>query len=1288
MKKIGLIICAVLSCLFTFAQTTGFIEGKVTDADKKPLANITVEAREGGILKAADKTDKFGKYLLKPLTAGNYSVQFRATGRKTENEENIAVSGGTGTTVNTTLYTQSTGIGTITVKGTKPPKLIDPAKIGATPAITSKTLEKMANPNVLDAVKNKAGVYQSKKGAGISLGGGRTGNTIYIVDGILVRDINRAGLIQGSVEQLDVAIGGVAANIGDATGGAVTLVSKGPSAKHTGSMNIQQSIDGFNTRQINFNLRGPLLKKKTGGQTRNVLGYSIAASVQNDKDNDPSYYGYTILKPEVKDRLLKTPMVAVPNSSGRVTFSPAGEYLTSNDFTNVKARQNAEFNNYSLQTKLDYAPTTNINLQLGAQGIYNMFRDFSFTNMIMASEYNPGRERITGRGYLRYKQNLNTQKPSLNDSVKAKQPLIDKAFYVMQLSYEKNYTGFENDKHKKDIFSYNYLGKYKESFRDIYTVDTTVDGFRALKFQRQIPTNVKFTPDENINPNYTSYNKVVFDAFGDNAPSIDAVRAFNGLANGDVVRNTHGLFASVGDAVDALQKRELDQVSLSFDASFDINTGIKRSDRLGKDVRGRHSIEFGLYAEQRTERLYTLWSNRNGGNQNIWYLMRQNVNRHIDQYDFANPTFKIDGVNYSLDQIRNGAAQVSIFDTINFNRKFDATKQGYFAKAIRQKLGLDPNGLDMVSVDELTPDQLSLDMFSADDLYNGGSAIVDYYGYSHTGKKLKSRPSFEDFWKKKDANGNFERPVAPFQPLYVAGYIQDNFKFKDIRLRLGVRIDRYDANQKVLRDPYSLFPTRKVSDLQAGQFKTAINVSEGNKQAPNPVTNEDFKNQFSNATVYVDNNLAPTPTIVGYRIGDNWYDPFGALVNDPRVISNTYSVADLKPFLQNKADDSETRLQSEDYDVNAAFTDYKPRINVSPRISFSFPIQGDKSLFYAHYDVLTQRPSNNFVSPDNYFFANQQAQDDKNNANLKPERRIDYEFGFQQMLSNYSSIKISTSYIERRDQIQLQNFTFAYPITYTTYGNRDYSTVKSTTVEYNLRANPKTFPLDMTVAYTLQFADGTGSNSTSQRSLISSGQPGLRTILPLDVDSRHMVTINANYDFGAMNNGSGPKIGRFYPLKDASLNFTANARSGEPYTRSVTPSSVIAGASQGGNPIQGTIQGSRRPRTFNADLRLDKSFGVVKIGKKNTEGKRSKNLNINTFVQSLNLFNTRNILNVYGFTGLADDDGYLASPVGQLQLNNVNTSRQSYVDYYNVRVLNPDRFSNPRSIVVGATLGF
>ena len=167
-------------------------------------------------------------------------------------------------------------------------------------------------------------------------------------------------------------------------------------------------------------------------------------------------------------------------------------------------------------------------------------------------------------------------------------------------------------------------------------------------------------------------------------------------------------------------------------------------------------------------------------------------------------------------------------------------------------------------------------------------------------------------------------------------------------------------------------------------------------------------------------------------------------------------------------------MDSTGYDPNNSFTDYKPQINLAPRISFSFPIS-TSALFYAHYDLIVQRPKTNvFTSPLDYFTMSQNAQQVINNPDLKPEKLIDYEMGFQQKLTDNSALTLSFFYKERKDIIQVRPYLYAYPITYYTYGNRDFSTTKGVSMKYDLR---RLGHLIMNLNYTLQFAEGTGSNA-------------------------------------------------------------------------------------------------------------------------------------------------------------------------------------------------------------------
>lgn len=98
------------------------------------------------------------------------------------------------------------------------------------------------------------------------------------------------------------------------------------------------------------------------------------------------------------------------------------------------------------------------------------------------------------------------------------------------------------------------------------------------------------------------------------------------------------------------------------------------------------------------------------------------------------------------------------------------------------------------------------------------------------------------------------------------------------------------------------------------------------------------------------------------------------------------------------------------------FRDYTPAINVMPRVAFSFPIS-DEAVFFAHYDVLTQRPNAVQSRLDLVTMSYLGLTGDiVNNPDLQPTKTIDYELGFRQVLSKSSSLKIAAYYRELRDR--------------------------------------------------------------------------------------------------------------------------------------------------------------------------------------------------------------------------------------------------------------------------------
>ena len=157
-------------------------------------------------------------------------------------------------------------------------------------------------------------------------------------------------------------------------------------------------------------------------------------------------------------------------------------------------------------------------------------------------------------------------------------------------------------------------------------------------------------------------------------------------------------------------------------------------------------------------------------------------------------------------------------------------------------------------------------MFRPGGLLNNGSNYASWYGYDYQGNLIDGvQPGMNEFLTDKDENGNYKREIGAFQPIYVAGYIQDKFAFKDLIFNIGVRVDRYDANQEVLKDPYSIYNVLTAGEVS--QFGTHPS------------------NIGSDYVVYVNDNSNPS-SITGYRNGENWYDAEGLPINDPNIFSN------------------------------------------------------------------------------------------------------------------------------------------------------------------------------------------------------------------------------------------------------------------------------------------------------------------------------------------------------------------------------------------------------------------
>ena len=124
-------------------------------------------------------------------------------------------------------------------------------------------------------------------------------------------------------------------------------------------------------------------------------------------------------------------------------------------------------------------------------------------------------------------------------------------------------------------------------------------------------------------------------------------------------------------------------------------------------------------------------------------------------------------------------------------------------------------GSQFIDIDQYDPNIYSFDMFSPDELFNGGQSFVSYWGYDHTGQKASGVTDIRDYFNEFDENGNYKRHIGAFQPIYMAGYLMDKFAFRDIVFNVGVRVDVFDANQPVLKDPWLFYEAKTVSEAKS-----------------------------------------------------------------------------------------------------------------------------------------------------------------------------------------------------------------------------------------------------------------------------------------------------------------------------------------------------------------------------------------------------------------------------------------------------------------------------------------
>jgi len=1206
---------------------SGTLKGKISDFDTgEPLPFASVVLFLNGNQVAGTNTNFDGEYTIKPISPGTYEVLLSFVGYQPKKITGVKINANKIHFVNAEISAGVMVQEAEVVEYAVP--LIDKDGGASGGTVSREDIDKLPGRSATSIATTVAGASTAGTGGGISIRGARSSSTWLYIDGIKVR--GSSALPKSAIEEVQVVTGGIPANIGDATGGVINISLRSSSRNWFGGGEVITSgvpmgetaigLDKFGYNLAEGVASGPILfrKDENGEKTDPLLGLFLAGNITYQKDPRPTFGGVYRITDAARDSLIANPLRQNVSASGVINGALYNaDFLSEDDFTKVDTRMNVGTTSANIVAKFDINTNETTTLTFGGTVTGGRTNNFSYSGSLMNWDNNALSTSYDWRAYAKFSQRfVNEQGENASN--------LNNVFYQIMVDYSQSYFNSQDANHRDDFFKYGHVGTFNVYNRNSYDYNPITGRFVHNGWEDTLVTfeASQFNPELSaINNQYFSlFEQKPYNPFEDGPyESLLEVQNGNALLNGQNPAETYNLYSYLGTQSGSYYTSNNTQFRVSAAGSADI---------------GDHALQMGFEYEQRKDAFFSLAPTE------LWTLGRLLTNSHIKELNFNDSTITNIGTEYY----------------VTYGRLI-GDNQFLFDRNLRRALELNPFGNDLINIDGIDPDFFTLDMFGADDLLNQGSNLVNYSGYDPYGNKLSGRPTIEDFFNDTNEEGFNTRPIGAYEPIYISGYIMDKFTFDDIIFNLGVRIDRFDANQKVLKDPYVIADAYTLGDVASELIASEI---DGEVIIPSNIQ-DDF-------IVYVDDLENPN-AIVGYRDGDTWYNSVGTEITDPDIlaVNEPYPA----PWL----------VEGPEAELNgSAFKDFVPAVNIMPRISFSFNIS-DEAVFFAHYDVLTQRPtSNNRFSPIDYLFI-ESRNELISNPDLKPEKTIDYELGFQQVLSKTSSLKISAYYKEMRDMIQVRNFTGAYPRPYRAFGNLDFGTVKGFTMGYDMR---RTGNVRINANYTLQFADGTGSTTETALALINAGLPNLRSINPLTYDQRHRIVTNIDYRYGAGENYNGPIAfigGKERQLfSEMGFNLIANLGSGTPYTASTIATPITGEISPS---TEGSINGSRLPWQFNMDMNIDKNFTLNFGG----EGEAAKSVNLNVYLWIGNILNSQNINSVYRFTGVSNDDGYLAAAQYQPLIQS-QTNPDSFRNYYQMYTNNPFNLGVPRTIRLGVKFDF
>jgi outer membrane receptor protein involved in Fe transport len=358
-------------------------------------------------------------------------------------------------------------------------------------------------------------------------------------------------------------------------------------------------------------------------------------------------------------------------------------------------------------------------------------------------------------------------------------------------------------------------------------------------------------------------------------------------------------------------------------------------------------------------------------------------------------------------------------------------------------------------------------------------------------------------------------------------------------------------------------------------------------------------------------------------------------------------------------------IDANKFDI-ADFKKKDVEVKFSPRLGIGFPVT-ESTVFHAQYGTFFQIPelNNMYNGPFDYNTYITMEPQSGFNGGLVSEETTQYEVGFRQLLSNNSSLQLTAFYKNTKSLVNVQSSQYQrveggqilnaiYP------QNADFGTIKGFALSFDVT---KLSYISASLQYTLSFAEGTGSSTSSSQTAVFRNNDRLppKVIAPLDFDQRH--TAVAIIDFFVPEGELG-----FFELFNVNAVFSFS--SGRPYTP-VDQWDIL-----GDNGLvadnTGYINSAYGPSDFRIDMKIEKGFPIG-------------NFYLTPYVWIENLLDADNVVAVWRSTGSPYTTNWLNDPDAQ---GTIQQKGEGYVKDYETLEKDPQNFGYPRLIKLGLRLNF